>query len=84
MKISIKPITKKPWFGPRKLGWGFSPITWEGRVSMAVLFVVVLCLGAKKSTDPYLAFYVIGIVTLFTIFCFLTGSKPGFKPLDEK
>jgi len=84
MKISIKPITKKPWFGPRKLGWGFAPATWEGWVSMMILFVIVLYLIVTKTTDPYLVFYILGLVGIFTIFCFLTGSKPGYKPLDKK
>lgn len=24
------PVTKKPWFGPKKFGYGWSPRSWEG------------------------------------------------------
>jgi CDP-diglyceride synthetase len=37
----MKRITKKHWFGPKKIGWGPAPKSWEGGV---VTMVWLVCL----------------------------------------
>jgi hypothetical protein len=40
---------KRPWFGPRRFGIGYSPRTWQGYLITAilVLFVVIMTTVAK-------------------------------------
>lgn len=34
---------KRPWFGPKRIGWGYSPQTWQGwAVTLGFAVVVVL------------------------------------------
>ncbi|WP_153275317.1 hypothetical protein [Rhodococcus sp. P1Y] len=33
------------WFGPKRIGWGYSPRTWEGWVTLAVFVAVVIALS---------------------------------------
>ena len=35
---------KKPWFGPKRYGWGLSPQTWQGWVITLVGAVAVIVL----------------------------------------
>lgn len=49
----MSPNSTKPWFGPKRIGWGISPKTWQGYV---VTILGALILG--------LAFA--GIVALFS------------------
>ena len=32
---------KRPWFGPKRIGWGYRPQTWQGW-SLVLLFVVLV------------------------------------------
>jgi hypothetical protein len=32
----------KPWFGPRKFGYGFTPVSWEGWVCTFLIGVAVI------------------------------------------
>ncbi len=41
-------IGRKPWFGPRRSGWGLAPISWEGW-ALTGAFVVLAFL---KGTSP--------------------------------
>ncbi len=36
------PRQKQPWFGPRQLGMGYSPRTWQGWLVTAVLVLFVV------------------------------------------
>ena len=39
----------RPWFGPKRIGWGYRPQTWQGwTITMApavVVIVVLIALG---------------------------------------
>lgn len=30
------------WFGPKKIGWGYSPRTWEGWITLVVIVAVLI------------------------------------------
>ncbi len=79
----MKRLTKKPWFGPRVLGWGWQPASWEGWVSMLTFFGIIAIIIYKKHSDLQMALYVLVLVGLFMIFCYLTGGNPGSKPLGK-
>jgi hypothetical protein len=66
-----------PWFGPKSnLGWGWTPISWQGWAITALYGLVILCIcvgfpAARRSLVVVVctAAY-IGIVVA-------TGTKPG-------
>ena len=57
-------VAKKPWFGERKNGWGFRPITWQGWVSVLVL-VLVIVLDAIYLANNHIILIIVLIATLF-------------------
>jgi len=68
-------LTQQPWFGPKRVGWGWTPITWQGWVGTLV-WGIVLCLAAARGQSwPVL----VGLIVAFVLFCYLTGGPPGSK-----
>jgi len=71
-------ITRTPWFGPKKhLGWGWTPITWQGWVVTA-LFCVLAPLVVVRLGPGFPG--VCGLILCIAAFlgvCVLTGTKPG-------
>lgn len=33
--------SRKPWFGPKRIGWGIGPQTWQGYVVVALIVLAV-------------------------------------------
>jgi hypothetical protein len=33
---------KRPWFGPRRFGWGYGPLTWQGYIVTAIIVLYVI------------------------------------------
>lgn len=61
------------WFGPRRwLGWGWTPVTWEGWAAIVVAAGVAVALSATHLVA--LVFVVIGALLLV---CYLKGTPPG-------
>jgi hypothetical protein len=40
-------IGEKPWFGPRRAGWGFAPVSWEGWAVIAVFVAIAIAKGTS-------------------------------------
>ncbi|SER49874.1 hypothetical protein [Sphingobium sp. YR768] len=38
----------RTWFGPKRIGWGYSPRTWEGWAVIGL--IVVACIFLKRVT----------------------------------
>jgi hypothetical protein len=38
------PVTRKPWFGPKRVGVGLSPRSWQGWLVMAVFVAALVVL----------------------------------------
>ena len=36
---------RRPWFGPKRIGWGLRPQTWQGWTLTGAFAVVVVALG---------------------------------------
>ena len=70
-------ITRRPWFGPKRIGWGWRPVSWQGWAATAVSLAVVC--AAYASLGPGLAAIVVSIVSVLVLFviCLLTGTPPG-------
>ena len=70
-------ITKHAWFGPKRIGWGWTPVSWEGWLVTA-LFVAVVGAGAITfGHGPAFLYFVIGAVAALGLICWLTGTPPG-------
>ena len=69
-------LTKKAWFGPKYLGWGWRPVTWEGWVSTLVFVGIVYVDFQYYGQNVY---SLIGLIILFCLFAYVTGGKPGSK-----
>ena len=67
-------ITKRPWFEPKRIGWGWRPVSWEGWLA------TTLCAGAAVASNVALGRSLIavcatlGAVALLLVICVLTGT----------
>jgi hypothetical protein len=71
-------LTKDPWFGPRRLGWGWTPITWQGWAVSAGFLAAVILGGEFLHGITKLA-VLVPLVVVFLAVCALTGTKPGWR-----
>ena len=67
-------IGRKAWFGPRRLGWGLSPISPEGWVVALVTVVAVIGIATLARHEAWLALVV---AFALVILVFLKGTSPG-------
>ena len=80
----MKRITDKPWFGKKRIGWGFKPISTEGRlVTLFFIGVILADLAYFKYTKTGLAMVAVDIV-LFAVIARLTSDRPGTDPADQQ
>lgn len=81
----MKRITKEPWFGKRRIGWGWTPITWQGWIITLILILIILVDAKYLAQTPVLLIIVLVIATIgFIIIALLTGGKPGSELLDKE
>jgi len=36
---------QRPWFGPKRVGWGLRPQTWQGWLIIALFVVVIIAVA---------------------------------------
>jgi hypothetical protein len=70
----MKRITTKPWFGPKRFGWGWTPITWEGWLSVLV-WIGLFYLAIQYYGANWLL--MITLIAVLIIFSYMTGGNPG-------
>lgn len=47
---------KQPWFGPKRIGFGYGPRTWQGYLVTAVMAGLLLIVGTvTKGHSPWFA-----------------------------
>jgi hypothetical protein len=51
---------RRPWFGPRPMGFGYRPQTWQGALVMAVLLLPVVILAAVLR--PHSPLFILAVV----------------------
>ena len=39
----------RPWFGPKRIGWGYRPQTWQGWLIMLAFTVIVVLIAVLAS-----------------------------------
>jgi hypothetical protein len=67
-------IGAKPWFGPRRVGWGLGPVSPEGWAATLAFSALALVTRRRKLPSPWIRHAVVGG---FLILAFLKGSAPG-------
>jgi hypothetical protein len=74
--VRVKPLVGEvPWFGPRRAGWGWSPVTWQGWVVTAAVLQAVL-LSTVVQSGPALALSV-ALIPLLVGLSIVKGTSPG-------
>ena len=71
-------IVKHPWFGPKRMmGWGWTPISWEGWLVTVVCLAVVIAACTIFAGTLIPVYISIGAVGALIVVCMLTGLPPG-------
>jgi hypothetical protein len=72
--VRMTPIIgQKPWFGPRRVGWGLAPISLEGW-ALTALFGVVTSMAKRKGLPRQPMQILLGS---FSVLVALKGTSPG-------
>jgi hypothetical protein len=56
---------KQPWFGPKRIGFGYGPRTWQGYLVTAVMAAVLVTVGTV--TGAHSPWFVATIVAFFAV-----------------
>lgn len=68
------------WFAPRRAGWGWAPVTWQGWAAIAV-HVGASSVGARALERRHGEAAAIALVVVLSVLliglCLLTGVGPG-------
>jgi hypothetical protein len=67
-------IGQKAWFGPRRFGWGLSPVSVEGWTATAASIAAIVILVTVAHKARWSALIVVAALLLLT---FLKGTSPG-------
>jgi len=70
-------MTKRPWFGPKRFGWGWRPVSWQGWLVTVLFAAVVVWASIAFRASPTSLFVDAGAVVGLVVVCFLTGTRPG-------
>ena len=75
--------TKNPWFGPKRWGWGWRPVSWQGWVVILIYIIVVILIAKVANTIGLTKFYLAVIIAtiVLALIAYFTGSKPGSSML---
>lgn len=80
MATAPSSSTERPWFGPRRFGWGWEPVTWEGWVATAVLIpldVAAIVVVSERWGEWWgTAAGVVGVAGIIGL-CIAKGTEPG-------
>jgi hypothetical protein len=63
-----------PWFGPKRYGWGLTPISWQGWVLTGAYVAAVFVLAITLSTpQPWIFWTLLVLATVvYFLIAFLT------------
>ena len=70
-------ITSRLWFGPRRFGWGWTPVTWEGWALTIVAVIAVGAIGYFFGHSPLGIAAMLLCLAVFCVIVVLTGGRPG-------
>jgi hypothetical protein len=59
------PPARQPWFGPKRMGYGYGPRTWQGWLVTAILVGLAIAVSTLAKHDP--ALVVVGVAPLVVV-----------------
>ncbi len=67
---------QRPWFGPKKIGFGLAPITWQGWALTAAMIAVVITLALTMAAHRLGLFFVFFAVTvgIYLLVAYMTST----------
>lgn len=74
-------IVKRGWFGPKRIGWGASPVRWQGWAATGVFVFAMLATGNVFRTEPWVWIAMAAEVLAFTVLVVLTYDKNARTPV---
>ncbi len=69
-------LVRSPWFGPKTVGWGWTPITWQAW-AVTVAFTVAVLVVSMIPGIRYRLGILLALVAVFILVAAVTGTKPG-------
>lgn len=66
---------KRVWFGPRQVGWGASPVSWEGWAVTGVFAVSMVLIAGLFSEKNWMWALMLGDIALMLVITNLTYDK---------
>jgi len=76
------PDRKEYWFPAKRYGWGWGPpITWQGRIVVAVWAAALVVGAVVLLPERHGAFagFILAMGGLLTLVCYLTGEPPAWR-----
>ena len=70
-------ITKRAWFEPKRIGWGWRPVSWQGWLITVVFAAVVIAACVAFGGTPTTFYVSVAAVAALVLVCLLTGTGPG-------
>jgi hypothetical protein len=72
-------MPKEAWFGPRRGGWGWTPVRPVGWL-IALLGLVAVVVAATVLNGAAKAIGIVGVLLVVGAICWITGGPPGSVP----
>ena len=77
----------KYWFKPKRFGWGFTPISWEGWIATAIVVIILLFIAytnnfyTENITNKDITFFILelAIIIYFIIKIFKPRTQGEVK-----
>lgn len=76
----MKRYAKEPWFGPKRIGWGWRPLTWQGWLSTFIFVGLVVGVSSLFGRSAFSLGLIVGLLIVFMLVIFVTGGPPGRIP----
>lgn len=65
---------KRPWFGPKRIGWGYSPRTWQGWLVSALMVAAIIIAGAVGKGKPW--FFIVVVAAIAVPLVIIAVQRP--------
>ncbi len=76
----LKDNPQHYWFKRKLYGWGWTPVRWQGWVTILVYVLLVIPFSLKFGEKPRFFFVVLFILTIFLLLvCYKKGEKPRWQ-----
>lgn len=71
----MKRLTKKVWFGKKKIGWGWRPASWQGWLVTLIFLMVFFFNGLYFRNGMLRAAIFISALAAYIMVVILTGDR---------